>query len=58
MSIRIGQNFEVEVWTPDFEAEVWSIFCCLYLVEVTKLNFGQYLEGRFGQDFRDSDNDI
>ena len=26
-------------------------FCCWYLVEVTKLNPGQYSEARFGQDF-------
>ena len=35
----------------DFEAEVWSVFCCCCLVEVTKLNLGQYSEARFGQDF-------
>ena len=35
----------------DFEAEVWSVFCCWCLVDVTKLNLGQYSEARFGQDF-------
>ena len=35
-----------------FEAEVWSVFCCCCLVEVTKLNLGQYYEARFGQDFK------
>ena len=35
-----------------FEAEVWSEFCCLCLVWVTKLNLGQNYEGRFGQDFK------
>ena len=34
----------------DFEAEVRSVFCCCCLVEVTKLNLGQYSEARFGQD--------
>ena len=42
------QDFEVEV-RRDFEAEVWSVFCCWCLVEVTKLNPGQYSEARFGQ---------
>ena len=32
-------------------AEVWSVFCCSCLVEVMKLNLGQYSEARFGQDF-------
>ena len=36
----------------DFEAEVWSVFCCWCLVEVTKLNLGQDSEARFGQDFK------
>ena len=36
----------------DFEAEVWSVFCCQCLVEVTKLNLGQDYEARFGQDFK------
>ena len=35
----------------DFEAKVWSVFCCWCLVEVTKWNLGQYSEARFGQDF-------
>ena len=35
----------------DFEAEVWSVFCFCCLVEVRKLNLGQYSEARFGQDF-------
>ena len=35
----------------DFEAEVWSVYCCLCLVEVTKLNLGQDYEASFGQDF-------
>ena len=30
----------------DFEAEVWSVFCSRYLVEVTKLNVGQDSEAR------------
>ena len=38
-------------FSRDFEAEVWSVFCCLYLVEVTKLNLGHYFEAMFGQDF-------
>ena len=33
---------------PDFEADVWSVFCCWCLVEVTKLYLGQYSEARFG----------
>ena len=32
--------------------EVWSVFCCRCLVEVTKLNLGQYYEAMFGQDFK------
>ena len=36
----------------DFKAEVWSVFCCWCLVEVTKLNLGQDYEARFGQDFK------
>ena len=40
------------MFRQDFEAEVWSVFCCCFLVEVTKLNLGQYSEARFGQDFR------
>ena len=36
----------------DFEAEVWSVFCCWCLVEVTKLNLGQDSEARFGQDIK------
>ena len=36
----------------DFEVEVWSVFCCWCLVEVTKLNLGQDSEARFGQDFK------
>ena len=43
------QDFEVEV-RRDFEAEVRSVFCCWCLVEVTKLNLGQWSEARFGQD--------
>ena len=43
----------------DLEAELWSVFCCRYLIEVTKLNLGQDSEARFDQDFkffsRDSD---
>ena len=35
----------------EFEAEVWFVFCCWCLVEVTKLNLGQYSEARLGQDF-------
>ena len=27
----------------DFEAEVWSVFCCWCLVEILKLTFDQYL---------------
>ena len=34
---------------PNFEAEVWSVFCSRYLVEVTKLNVGQDSEARFGR---------
>ena len=44
------QDFEVEV-RRDFGAEVRSVFCCSCLVEVTKLNLGQYSEARLGQDF-------
>ena len=36
----------------DFEAEVWSVFCCCCLVEITKLNLGQYSKAMFGQDFK------
>ena len=36
----------------DFEAEVWSRFCCSCLVEVAKLNLGQDSEAWFGQDFK------
>ena len=35
----------------DFAAEVWSVFCCWCLVEVTKLNLVHYSEDCFGQDF-------
>ena len=35
-----------------FEAEDSSVFCCRGLVEVTKLNFGQGSEARFGQDIQ------
>ena len=36
----------------DFETEVWSVFCCRCLVEVTKMNLGQDSKPRFGQDFK------
>ena len=36
----------------DFEAEVWSVFCCWCLVEVKKLNLVHYSEASFGQDFK------
>ena len=36
----------------DFEAEVWSVFCCWCLVEVTKLNLCEDYEASFGQDFK------
>ena len=36
----------------DFECEVWSVFCCSCLVEVTKLNLDQDSGARFGQDFK------
>ena len=36
----------------DFEAVIWSVYCCWCLVEVTKLNLGQDYEARFGQDFK------
>ena len=36
----------------DFEAEVWSVFCCWSLVEFTKLNLGQDSDARFGEDFK------
>ena len=43
----------------DLEAEVWSVFCCWCLVEVTKLNLGQDSEARFDQDFKFSrDTDV
>ena len=50
---HFGQDFEdLNLKSRrDFEAEVWSVFCCWWLVEVTKLNLGQYSEARFGQDF-------
>ena len=35
-----------------FETDVWSVFCCRYLVVVTKLNLGQDSEAKFGQDFK------
>ena len=36
----------------DFEVEVWSVFCCWCLVEVTEFNLGQDFKARFGQDFK------
>ena len=42
-----GQDFEVEKFRRDFEAEVCSCF-----VEVTKLNCNQDSEVRFGQDLK------
>ena len=33
---------------PTQNSEVWSVFCCCCLVEVTKLNLGQNSEARFG----------
>ena len=37
----------------DFEAEVWWVFCCWCLVEVTKLNLGyDDYEAMFGKDFK------
>ena len=51
------QDFDVK-FRQDFAAEVWSVFCCC-LVEVTKLNLGQYSKARFGEDLnvdsRDAD---
>ena len=35
----------------DFEAEVWSVFCCCF-VGVMKLNLGRDSEARFGQYLR------
>ena len=35
----------------DLEAEVWSVFCCRYLVEVMKVKLVGDSEARFGQDF-------
>ena len=34
----------------DFDAEVWSVFCCWCLVEVMQLNLGQDSKPWFGQD--------
>ena len=34
----------------DFEAGVWSVFCCACLFEVMKLNLGRNSEAKFGQD--------
>ena len=50
MSTRFGQDFEVEVQAR-FEAGVWSVFCCVFLVEVMKMNLGRNSEAKFGQDF-------
>ena len=42
----------------NFEAEVWLVFCCQCLVDVTKLNLGQDSEASFGQDFKFKDADV
>ena len=42
----------------DFEAEVWSVFRCWCLVDLTKLNLGQDSETSFGQDFKFKDADV
>ena len=47
---HFGQDLKSK-FRRDFETEVWSVFCCWCLVEVTKLNLGQYSEASFGQDF-------
>ena len=53
---RLWAQGLVKIWKLKFrryfEAEVWSVFCCWCLVEVTKLNLGQDSEARFGQDFK------
>ena len=55
VSLNFCSDFEHKIlklkFRRDFEAEVWSVFCCWDLVEVTTLNLGQFSEARFGQDF-------
>ena len=36
-------------FTRDFEAELWSVFCCWCLVEVTNLNLGQDFKFKFSR---------
>ena len=40
------------VFRQNFEAEVWSLFCCRYLVVIIKFNLGQDSEVRFGKNFQ------
>ena len=58
LSSWFGQDLKLML-RRDLEAELWSVFCCRYLIEVTKLNLGQDSEARFDEDFkffsRDSD---
>ena len=48
---KVFRSLKLEV-RRDFEAEVWSVFCCWCLVEVTRLNLGQDYVAKFGQDFK------
>ena len=55
IKLNFCSDFEHKVWSRlklrrDFEAEVWSVFYCWCLVEVTKLNLCQDSDARFGQD--------
>ena len=47
-TLSILVNILKSKFRRDFEAEVWSVFCCWCLVEVIKSNLGQYSEARFG----------
>ena len=46
---RFGQDLKLK-FMRDLEAELWSVFCCWCLFEVTKLNLGKCSEATFGHD--------
>ena len=50
LKLNFCSDFDHKVG-QDFEVEIQARFLSRSLVEVTKLNLGQYSEARFGQDF-------
>ena len=54
LKLNFCSDFEHKVlnlkFRRDVEAEVWSVFCCLCLVEVMKFILGRDSDARFGQD--------